>query len=84
MRKTIHKLIKRYVQTGTVRDRQRPGRPSTTTAGMDSFITLTHLRQRFYPATVTAGRYGLSIQTIRNRLRENNSSIRVRCKTSQA
>ena len=42
------------------------------------FITLAHLRERFLPVTVTARRFGLSDQTIRNRLRKNNNPIRVR------
>ena len=62
----------------TVCDPQRPGRPRATTATADCFITLTHLRQHFLPATVTARRYGLSGQTIRNRLRKNNNPIRAR------
>ena len=67
-----------YVHTGTVRDRQRPGRPRATTARTDRFITLTHLRQRFLPATATARHYGLSAQTVCNRLRKNNRPIRTR------
>jgi len=41
-RKTIDRLAARYQQTGTVHDRQRPGRPRVTTARADSLITLTH------------------------------------------
>ena len=33
---------------------------------------LTHLRQRFWAATVSARRYGLSAKTIHNRLRKSN------------
>ena len=35
---------------------------------------LTHLRQRFWTATVSARRYGLSASTIHNRLRKKNLS----------
>ena len=62
----------------TVCDRHRPGRPRAATATADRFITLTHLRQHFLPATITARRYGLSGQTIRNRLWKNNNPIRAR------
>ena len=70
-RQTIPKLMTCYVHTDTVRDRQRSGRPRATTARTDHFIMLTHLRQRFLPATVTARRYKLSVQMIRNRLKGN-------------
>ena len=69
-RQTIHKLMTCHVHTGTVRDRQRPGKPRATTARTDRFINLMHLRQRFLPATVTARRNGLSAQTIGNHLRK--------------
>ena len=77
-RKTIDRLAARYQQTGAVHDRQRPGRPRVTTARADRFITLTHLRQRQLAATVTARQYGVSGQTIRNRLRRNAQPIRAR------
>ena len=51
------------------------GQARTTTARTDQFITLTHLRQRFLPATATARCYGLSAQTVCNRLRKNNRPI---------
>ena len=38
----------------------------------DSFIMLTHLHQRFWTATVSARRKGLSASTIHNRLRKKN------------
>ena len=47
-----------YVHNGTVRDCQRPGMPRATTTRTDRFITLTHLLQRFLPATVIARHYG--------------------------
>lgn len=77
-RKTIQRLVTRYQQNGTVRDRPRPGQPRVTTARTDRYITLTHLRQRDLPATVTARRYGVSAQTVRSRLRRNAQPIRAR------
>ena len=74
--KTIGRLAARYQQTGNDHDRQRPGRPRVTAARADRFITLTHLRQRQLAATVTARQYGVSGQTIRNRLRRNAKPIR--------
>ena len=61
----------RYQQTGVVHDWQRPGRPRVTTARADCDITLTYLRQ--LAAKVTARQYGVSGQTICNRLRRNES-----------
>ena len=55
-RQTIHKFVTHYAHTGTVRDRQLPGRPHAMTARTDRFIMLTHLRHFFFflPATVSA------------------------------
>ena len=75
MRQTIHQLVTRYVHIGPVRERQRPGRPHATTSRTDRFITLTHLRQRFVPMTVTVRRYGLSTLMIGNRLRKKKKKI---------
>ena len=49
-----------------------------------SFIMLTHLRQRFWTATVSARRYGLSASTIHNHLRNKKkvSSVRTALKRS--
>ena len=52
-RRTITLLIRRFRQTGSVQDRVR------TTARDDRYIALTHLRQRYIPATITARRYGV-------------------------
>ena len=46
-RQTIHKLMTRYLHTGTVLDHQRPGRPRATTMRTDCFITLTHMSTLF-------------------------------------
>ena len=73
-RQIILKLITRYVHTGTVRDSPRQGRHRATTLRIDrSIITLTHLRQRFVPATVTARRCGLSAKTVCGK---TNSTVR--------
>ena len=47
-----------------------PGRPRATTARTGHFITLTHLRQRFWTVTVSVRRYGPSANTIHYRLRK--------------
>ena len=67
-----------YVNTGSVRDRPRPGIRRVTTLRDDRVITLTHLRNRFLPATVTARQLGITAQTVRNRLRQQNVPIRAR------
>ena len=77
-RQTIRNLVNRFNITGSVRDRARPGRVRATTLRTDRVITLTHLRNRFLPATVTARRYGVHAQTIINRLRQNQVPIRAR------
>ena len=77
-RATIHNLGRRYNQTGDTVDAPRSGRPKATTPRQDRMITLTHLRNRFQPATVTARQFHVSGQTIRNRLRRNRRKIRAR------
>lgn len=77
-RATIHNLGRRYNQTGDTVDAPRSGRPKATTPRQDRMITLTHLRNRFQPATVTARQFHVSGQTIRNRLRSNRRKIRAR------
>ena len=77
-RQTIHNLNTRFAITGSVRDRPRPGQHRVTSQQDDRYITLTHLRNRFSPATATARQLGVNAQTIRNRLRQNNIPIRVR------
>ena len=77
-RATIHNLGRRYNQAGDTVDAPRSGRPKATTPRQDRMITLTHLRNRFQPATVTARQFHVSGQTIRNRLRRNRRKIRAR------
>lgn len=72
---TIGRLVQRHRQTGSVRDRARPGRERCTTPIQDNQIRLTHLRDRFRPATKTAqdtpGTHNprISSSTVRRRLR---------------
>ena len=69
-RRTIHKLMARYVHTnGTVRDRQRPCRPCATTTRTDLFYYV----NAFTSTTVSARRYGLSARMILNRLLKNSN-----------
>lgn len=71
---TILRLANRYQQTGTSRDRQRPGQARVTTPRQDRDIVRRHIRDRTLPAARTAnnvqGRRGLiSASTVRRRLR---------------
>ncbi|MEW8547199.1 MAG: helix-turn-helix domain-containing protein [Candidatus Thiodiazotropha sp.] len=51
---TVSRLLNRVQQTGTTRDRPRPGAPRVTTQRQDNFIRAQHLRHRFLSATATA------------------------------
>ena len=55
---TIHNLNTRFAITGSVRDHPRPGQRRVTSQQDDCYITLTHLRNRFLPATATARPWG--------------------------
>ena len=70
-RKTICLLQQRVVQTGTVKDRPRGGRPPVTLAADNRQITLAHLRNWFKSASETARTFRISIsrQTVMRRLR---------------
>ena len=74
-RNTIIRLRQRFQQTGGVADRRRPDRPKVTNPRTDRFITLTHLRRRFQTATSSARQYGISKQTVLQRLRQARQSI---------
>ena len=78
-RNTVYNLVRRYNRTGNIIDNPRSGRPKATTPRQDRMITLTHLRQRFQPATVTARRFHVTGHTTRNRLPSNQRKIRARC-----
>lgn len=79
-RNTISALWRRFQQRGNVRDLPRPGRPRVTSIRQDNYIRLTHLRNRFQPATLTArtipGLRPISGRTVRNRLREHSITPR--------
>lgn len=72
---TILRLKQRQEETGQVADRPRPCQPRITTARQDRLMRLTHLRNKFQPATQTArtviGQHGRPVcgRTVRNRLR---------------
>ena len=77
---TLSRLVRRYRETGDVKDRVRSGRPRITTAVEDRRIRLLSLRSRDKPATVIRDeirvdranpRQGLSVQTVRNQLHNN-------------
>ncbi|XP_069139212.1 uncharacterized protein [Argopecten irradians] len=72
---TIVRLHQRYVQTGSLNDRPRPGRQRVTSDRQERYIRVTHLRDRFQTASQRArksiginGRR-ISISTVRRRLR---------------
>ena len=77
-RNTIIRFRQRFLQTGGVADRRRPGRPRVTNPRTDRFITLTHPRRRFQTATSSARQYGISKQTVLRRLRQARQPIRPR------
>ena len=58
-----------YVHTGTVRDRAA-SQVSCYDREKEAVLLCGHLRQRFWTATVSARRYGLSANTVHNRLRK--------------
>lgn len=74
---TIVRLAQRFRTTGSSSDLARSGRPRVTTAAQDRANRLTHLRDRFRPATLTAAETigthhrPVSARTIRNRLRDD-------------
>ena len=75
-RNTISALWRRYQQSGNIRDRRRSGRPCATSLRQDTYIRVTHLRNRLQTAALTArsipGLRNISPRTVRNRLRERN------------
>lgn len=79
-RSTLRVWWARFQGTGSVSDLPGRGRGRVTTARQDRFILLTHLRNRFQPATVTAreipGARRISDSTVRRRLRENDLQCR--------
>ena len=75
-RKTIERLRRRFRVTGNVADRPRSGRPRVTTAVDDRYIVLQHLRNKRLTAAATVRQYGIHLQTVRNRLRQNVQPIR--------
>jgi len=50
---TISRLVAGYQQTGTVRDRVRPGRARVTTFRQNRYLLVCHLRDRFLPAATS-------------------------------
>ena len=74
-KKTIRKLVRRFRQTGSVRERPRSCRSHVTEVQTDG-TTSTHLRCRFPPATATARCYDITSQTVRVRLKSRNRPIR--------
>ena len=78
----IRHLRQRFQATGHTEDRPRSGRQRVTTRGQDRYIQNAHPRNRFQTATATASNtHGIhsnriSVQTLRNHLREVRLSAR--------
>ena len=77
-RNTINNLRQRFGQTGNIKDAVHSGRPKVTIRRQDRYITLTHLRNRFKTVKSTGIQFGISRQTVLNRLRKNADPIRAR------
>ena len=78
-RNTISPLWRSFQTTGNGSDRPRSGRPRVTSQRQDQYIRVTHLRNRFQTASVTArtipGLRRIHPRTVRNRLREPHSRL---------
>lgn len=78
----IHRVVKRYRETGEYRRRRGQGPKRVTNQREDRYITLTALRNRFMPATAVRGELirshnvNVSVKTIRRRLRERSLTSR--------
>ncbi|XP_069139216.1 uncharacterized protein [Argopecten irradians] len=68
---TIVRLHRRYVQTGSLNDRPRPGRQRVTSDRQGRYTRVSHLRDRFQTARTTIGINGRqnSVSTVGQRLR---------------
>lgn len=73
-RNTICSLYRRYRSNGSTRDSPTPGRPRVTSRQQDTYIRVTHMRNRFQSASQTARKIPelrpIHPQTVRNRLRQ--------------
>ena len=82
-RNTISSLWRRFQTTGSGSDRPRSGRPHVTSQMQDQYIRVTHLRNRFQRASVTArtilGLHHIHPRTVRNRLLEHHIRPRRPC-----
>ena len=78
--RTLRRHVRRYRETGDVRDRPRSGRPRCTTQRQDRWIVSSHLRDRARTAVESArnfpGDRPIHPQTIRNRLRVSGLTAR--------
>lgn len=79
---TIAEIRRRHAELGTFQDRPRSGRPRVTTPAQDRHILLSHIRDRFLPASrtaaITVGTHGrpISHDTVGRRLRERQLRCR--------
>ena len=75
-RQTIHAIKVKIRQTGTVKDRQRSGRPVVTNAVDNRQIMPRHVRNRFLLSTETVRHFNISPNTVIRRLK----TFRFRCR----
>lgn len=80
---TVNLTVRRFEQTGTLADRNRPGRPRTTSRGEDERIKLLSKRNRRLTAPeITAEmnrtrNRNVSVSTVKRRLKEANLHGRI-------
>ena len=76
---TIARLVERHNATGSVDDRQRPGRERDTTRQQNRYIVLSHLRDRFRTSVETAqetvGTHNLRVSALNVRRRLQKCGI---------
>ena len=75
-KKTTQKLVRRFTQRDSVRDRPRRIRPRVNTARSDGYIMLTNLCFQFLTATATAWRCDITAQIVQNCLRSRSRPTR--------
>ena len=75
-KQAVINLKNKVQQTGSVKDRQRSGRPKVTNEVDDRRIYLNHLRNRFLTAADTGRNLEISRQTVVRRLKNNGLKSR--------
>ena len=75
---TVFRIKSKFLRTGSVKNRRKPGRPRSTTAVQNRFLRLPALRRRFKSSVKLRLATGavIHLRTVRNRL--NSASIKPR------